>query len=56
MKRRTFIKNSGIALGAVTVSPLLSSTSNAYDYNFPLMDLHVHLTNEFTLKQVMSIP
>lgn len=55
MKRRTFIKNSGIAFGALTVPSVLSSTINAYDYNFPLMDLHVHLTQKFTIEQVMSI-
>lgn len=55
MKRRTFIKNSGIALGGLALSPALSYAISAYDYNFPLTDLHVHLTKEFTMEQVMSI-
>lgn len=55
MKRRAFIKKSGITVGALTVSPIVNSALTIHDYNFPLMDMHVHLTNNFTIEHVMSI-
>lgn len=55
MKRRTFIQNSGLALGSLTVAPVLNFNTGADDSKFPLTDLHVHLTNQFTIDHVMDI-
>jgi hypothetical protein len=55
MKRRTFLKNAGIAASMAAVSPLLSNVSIASAEDFPLMDLHVHLTDNFTIDHVMDI-
>jgi histidinol phosphatase-like PHP family hydrolase len=55
MKRRNFIKNAGIAGGLLAVSPLLISKGRYENDTFPLMDLHVHLTNSFGMDQLMDI-
>jgi len=55
MKRRIFIKNSGFALGALALSPVMKGNAGTADPTFPLMDLHVHLTNTFTIEQVLNI-
>lgn len=55
MKRRTFIKNSGIALGAMSASPLFSNFDYSGADDYPVMDLHVHLTRNFTIDHVMDI-
>ena len=55
MKRRTFIRNAGITGSMLAVSPLLGSLSEYSADDFPLLDLHVHLTNTFTINHVMDI-
>jgi histidinol phosphatase-like PHP family hydrolase len=55
MERRTFIKNAGLAGGMMLMSPLLNPLKATEEYDFPLMDLHVHLTNDFTIDMVMAI-
>ena len=55
MERRTFIKNAGLAGGMMLMSPLLSNVKTPEEYDFPLIDLHVHLTNDFTIDRVMEI-
>ena len=55
MKRRIFLKNAGIAAGALAASPLLGNYETSDDYDFPLMDLHVHITNQFTIDQAMKL-
>lgn len=55
MKRRTFIKNAAIAGGMMTMpSPFLTTRKSA-ETNYPLMDLHVHLSEDFTIDHVMEI-
>lgn len=51
MKRRTFLKNAGIAGGMLAVSPIPFLAQE----DFPLIDLHVHLTNTFTIDHVLGI-
>jgi histidinol phosphatase-like PHP family hydrolase len=55
MKRRTFIKQAGLAGGMMLVSPLLGDANGPEQYDFPLMDLHVHLTNVYTIERMMGI-
>lgn len=58
MQRRTFIRNVSIAGGLLAMpsfSSLSCSTVKAGDFDFPLLDLHVHLTNSFTIDYLMKI-
>ncbi|HYW94985.1 MAG TPA: hypothetical protein VE870_05315 [Bacteroidales bacterium] len=55
MKRRTFLKNSGMAMGAMTASPLFNSLSVNDDDKIRMTDLHVHLTNNFTIEHAMDL-
>ncbi|MBC8469815.1 MAG: hypothetical protein H8D56_10115 [Planctomycetes bacterium] len=55
MKRRTFIKKSGMMLGTMAVSPVLGNIDAIHENDFPLMDLHVHTTRQFTIEHVMDI-
>ena len=55
MERRTFIKNTGLAGGMMLISPKSGIAMTTEEYNFPLIDLHVHLTNEYTIERMMEI-
>jgi len=55
MKRRTFIRNAGLAGGMMAVSPLMANFQVDGNESFPLMDLHVHLTTNFTIDNLMEI-
>lgn len=55
MKRRTFIRNAGLAGSLLAVSPLPFGIGKSGVNDFPLMDLHVHLTGNFTINDVMEI-
>jgi len=55
MERRTFLKNAVIAGGLLTALPLSRSFGATVDDGFPLVDLHVHLTETFTIDRVMEI-
>lgn len=55
MERRTFIKKAGIAGSMIAVSPLVVNHQNSINDDFPLMDLHVHLTDKFPIDHLMEI-
>jgi histidinol phosphatase-like PHP family hydrolase len=55
MERRSFLKNATIAGGVMASIPLSRIFGTPTDSDFPLMDLHVHLTPTFTINQVMDI-
>ena len=55
MKRRTFLRNAGMAAGLMAATPVLAGSKAEDDYDFPLIDLHVHTTNQFTMDQIMKI-
>ena len=55
MERRTFLKTSGLAGGLLAARPLSQSFGAPADSEFPLTDLHVHLTGSFTIDHVMEI-
>ena len=54
MERRTFLKGAGIA-GGLTALQFSRSFPAPADDGFPLMDLHCHLTQSFTIDRVMEI-
>jgi hypothetical protein len=55
MERRTFIKKAGLAGSMIAVSPLVLNCQTSSGEDFPLMDLHVHLTENFTIEHLMKI-
>jgi len=55
MQRRTFIKNAGMAGGMMVMSPLLKGEQPSGKYDFPLVDLHVHITDTFTIDHAMAL-
>ena len=55
MQRRNFIKNASLASGMMIISPLLANEKNSDENDFPLMDMHVHLTNDYTIDRMMEI-
>lgn len=55
MQRRTFIRNAGLAGGMLAVSPVFGMHESVPADDFPLMDLHVHLTDSFTIDKLMDI-
>jgi hypothetical protein len=55
MERRAFLKHAGIAGGLLTAFPCSIDAGAAVDAEFPLTDLHCHLTPHFTIDQVMEI-
>jgi len=54
MQRRTFITNAALATAFVAARPF-SNLAASEDFDFPLRDLHVHLTDRFTIDQVMDL-
>lgn len=55
MQRRTFLKSAGMAGGLLPALPLSPAHGAPAANEFPLADLHVHLTANFTIDQVMEI-
>jgi histidinol phosphatase-like PHP family hydrolase len=55
MKRRTFIKNAGITAGVIAAAPVLANCQISETYDFPVIDLHVHTTQDFTMDWVMKL-
>jgi hypothetical protein len=55
MERRIFLKCAGVAGGLLTALPFPRCLGAPVDGGFPLMDLHCHLTQTFTIDQVMEI-
>ncbi len=55
MKRRTFAQYAGMAGTLMMLDPLMLHSASSANESFPLMDLHVHLTPEFTIEQAMEL-
>lgn len=55
MERRTFLKNAGMAGSLIAISPFLDNLAAFRESDFPLIDLHVHTTNTFTMEMIMEI-
>ncbi len=55
MQRRTFVKNVSMAGSVLAVTPSVFGIGKSGDDAFPLTDLHVHLTDRFTIDDLMAI-
>ena len=55
MQRRTFVRNAGIAGSFLAISPLSCNLGKSGDDQLPLIDLHVHLTDKFTINHLLEI-
>jgi histidinol phosphatase-like PHP family hydrolase len=56
MERRTFIRNAGLAAGMIAATPLITECKTTTDeLPYTVMDLHVHNTDQFTMKDVMRL-
>jgi histidinol phosphatase-like PHP family hydrolase len=55
MKRRDFVKNTAITSGMLISLPSLSLCKSNSDYDFPIIDLHVHTTDVFTIERILKI-
>ncbi|MFN8256543.1 MAG: twin-arginine translocation signal domain-containing protein [Bacteroidales bacterium] len=55
MERRTFIKNTAAAAGMLFTANALSCLGENTSEEFPLLDLHVHTTNDFTIEKILEI-
>ena len=55
MERLSFIKNSILTSGGFLALPSLSFKKNADINAFPLIDLHVHTTKDFTIEKILEI-
>jgi histidinol phosphatase-like PHP family hydrolase len=55
MERRLFIRNSALAGSMLAMSPIMANADAFGEDDFPLMDLHVHLTDRFKIEDVLSI-
>ncbi len=55
MKRRRFIKEAGLVSGTLFAMPVACNTKAGEEYDFPLIDLHVHMTEQFTIDRMVEI-
>jgi hypothetical protein len=55
MQRRKFNNTTGMAGGMLAVTPLMANGNLSEQPGFPLTDLHVHTTQNFTVDSIMDI-
>jgi len=55
MNRRHFIASAGVAAGAAALAPGLFATETVAETAIALTDLHVHLTEQFTIEMAMKL-
>ncbi|HZR19915.1 MAG TPA: hypothetical protein VFE51_21705 [Verrucomicrobiae bacterium] len=55
MKRRKFLKTTALAAGFVAATRLSGLAAPPLKFEFPLWDLHVHLTDRFSIKEVLEL-
>ncbi len=55
MERRTFLKATALAAGFMAARPFSNLAVSAETSEFPLWDLHVHLTDRFSINEVLKI-
>lgn len=55
MNRRDFVINTALAAGAIAAIPSLAACTPAEKYPFPLLDLHVHTSENLSIEQMMKV-
>lgn len=55
MKRRQFIRNTGIASSAMMTSPLWANSFKTEGNDLRLVDMHVHTTPRFSIDEIIAI-
>ncbi len=55
MNRREFVKSAMFTTAGIMAMPSLASSMTASDSDMQVMDLHVHLTNSFTIEKAMEV-
>ncbi len=55
MKRRKFIRNTGIAGGLIMSAPQFAKGLSTYKSDFRSIDMHVHMTPQFTIDKIVEI-
>src|SRR3569623_2119014 len=55
MERRQFLKSAAVTGGLMAAWPSVLSFADQPNDDFPLTDLHVHLTPTFTINHIMDI-
>ena len=55
MRRRTFVKNSVLTAGTVMAAPALTALGRQINADFPLVDLHVHMSGGFDMEVIMQL-
>lgn len=55
MNRRDFVINTALAAGALAAAPTLAACASPEKYPFPLLDLHVHTSEQLSIEQMMRI-
>jgi histidinol phosphatase-like PHP family hydrolase len=55
MKRRTFIEKTAIASGMLLSFPSLAGCGSEGMTDYPVTDLHVHTTRDFTIEKILEI-
>lgn len=55
MKRRSFLRNAGLAGTMMMMPPFIKNIDGQNGYDFPLVDLHVHTTQTFTMEMIMEL-
>ncbi|MDP4209686.1 MAG: hypothetical protein Q8928_12810 [Bacteroidota bacterium] len=55
MNRRSFLKSTAITAGMLSFYPSLEQLKASDAKDFPLLDLHVHTTNNFSVERVLQL-
>jgi hypothetical protein len=55
MKRRAFIEKTAVASGMLLTFPALTSCGSEPMTRYPITDLHVHTTRDFTIKKILEL-
>src|SRR6516164_10714398 len=55
MQRRTFLQRAGMVAGFVAAWPFSNLAAPVDSLDFPLLDLHVHRADSFSIKDILDI-
>ena len=54
MKRRKFIKSTGITGGMVVITLAIVNFHFSAPVDFPVIDMHVHMTRNFAIEKILA--